>query len=310
LESDFAIQTYLKYKNLPQVFDAGDKTTILRAAKISSEFNLNYIIKGGGDEYEYVSAIKASGNRLIIPVNFPDAFDMTDIYSQDYVSLGDLKNWEEAPFNPAILAENGIEFALTSADLKNVKDFTKKMETAVSSGFSKEDALDALTVVPARFLNRENELGTLETGKWANFIISSGELFTSGNTLYQNWVQGVQNDINPWTDTDLRGEYKLSFSDQVYELSLKGSPEKLAAELKRGDQTYGTKLNVKDGWFNLIVAGENPDEFTLLNAPVIEGETIAGNASLPNGNEVLWSLEKVSDFEPKEKKSSKSKKRC
>ncbi len=308
LESDFAIQTYLKNKDLPQVFDAGDKTTILRAAKISSEFNLNYIIKGGGDEYEYVSAIKASGNRLIIPINFPDAFDMTDIYSQDYVSLGDLKNWEEAPFNPAILAENGIEFALTSADLKNVKDFTKKMETAVSSGFSKEDALDALTVVPARFLNRENELGTLETGKWANFIISSGELFSAGNTLYQNWVQGVQNDINPWTDTDLRGDYKLALSNEVYELSIKGSPEKLSAELKKGDQTFGTKLNMKDGWFNLIVAGESPEEFTLLNAPVIEGESIAGNASLPNGAEVLWSLEKVSDFQTKEKKSSKSKK--
>jgi hypothetical protein len=43
----------------------------MRADKIGDEFNIKYIIKGSGDEYQRIDDLKATGDALIIPLNFP-----------------------------------------------------------------------------------------------------------------------------------------------------------------------------------------------------------------------------------------------
>ena len=40
--------------SLPQIFEVTNKLEILRADKIGKEFGINYIIKGGGDEYQTI----------------------------------------------------------------------------------------------------------------------------------------------------------------------------------------------------------------------------------------------------------------
>ncbi|MGB0837581.1 MAG: amidohydrolase family protein [Flavobacteriaceae bacterium] len=303
-QDDFAIEAYNETRDLPQFFDAGNKTKILRAAKISSEFNLNYIIKGGGDEYEYAEAIKATGNRLVIPIAFPDAYDMTNVYAQDYVSLGELKHWEQAPSNPAVLSKEGIPFSLTTADLKNVKDFRANLIKAIAHGLSKEDALKALTTTPASYLGKQEELGTLEAGKWANFIISSGDVFEEKTTLYQNWVQGNKNILKPWTAQDLRGQYAAKVNDQNYSIELSGTPENIKASVKLDSAKISTKFELKNDWFSLILPTEKKDEFIVLNGPVSLKGIEGGTAKLADGSQAVWTMEKTGDFTAKPKKAS------
>ncbi|MBK5284367.1 MAG: amidohydrolase, partial [Bacteroidia bacterium] len=50
-EANFSLDALNKLQNLPQIFEAGDKLNELRAARLGSEFNVKYIIKGNGDEY-------------------------------------------------------------------------------------------------------------------------------------------------------------------------------------------------------------------------------------------------------------------
>ena len=69
----------------------------MRADKIGKEFGISYIIKGGGDEYQALDEIKKAGNKLIIPLNFPEAPDVKDPYDAVSISYTTLKHFELAP---------------------------------------------------------------------------------------------------------------------------------------------------------------------------------------------------------------------
>ena len=52
--------------------------------------------------------------------------------------------------------------------------------------------MNALTKTPATILGIYNEVGSLEAGKWANFLITSGPIFNEKTSIFQNWVQGIK----------------------------------------------------------------------------------------------------------------------
>ena len=57
------------------------------------EINLGFnVIVGGGDEYEAIADIKATNATYILPINFPDAYDVSNPYQADYVTLADMRN--------------------------------------------------------------------------------------------------------------------------------------------------------------------------------------------------------------------------
>ena len=62
--------------------------------------------------------IKKAGNKLIIPVNFPEAPDVKDPYDAASVTYTALKHYELAPSNLSRVSGAGLTFAITSSDLK------------------------------------------------------------------------------------------------------------------------------------------------------------------------------------------------
>ena len=166
---DRSLEAMIEKRNLISFIEAGDKGNDLRADKISDKFNLDYVIVGGGDEFEAIESIKATDAKYIIPVNFPAAFDVGNPYQAKYVSLEDMRAWNQAPTNLKVLAENGVTFSLTTHELKKVSEFKTNVLKAIKYGLNKTKALESLTTVPAQLLGKSGELGTLEKGKYANF---------------------------------------------------------------------------------------------------------------------------------------------
>ncbi len=115
--SDITIQAYLDNKSLPLIFETNDKLNSLRASKIAKQFNLNFILKGSGNEFERIDEIKNTNAKFIIPINFPKPYEVGSPYLADKIALSDLRFWNQAPNNPNILEKNNIQFALTLADL-------------------------------------------------------------------------------------------------------------------------------------------------------------------------------------------------
>src|SRR3546814_8304064 len=119
---------------------------------------------------------------------------MEDALYARQVSLDAMKHWELTPYNPARVEDSGLRFALTADGAE--KDFWKNLRKAIACGLSSEQALRSLTEVPASLIGMENELGTLEAGKIANFMITSSPVFDADNIIYENWVHGSRYVIN------------------------------------------------------------------------------------------------------------------
>ncbi|MHA7830468.1 MAG: amidohydrolase family protein [Flagellimonas sp.] len=298
---DRSLEALIANKGLTQIYAAGDNGNVLRADKIGDLFGIQYTILGGGDEYERIDQIKATNAKLILPINFPDAFDVSNPYEAKYIALKDMRHWNLAPSNPKVLADNGVDFSITLHGLKSPKELKTNLMKAITYGLSKTKALEALTTVPADILGKSNEIGSLKAGSQANFLITSGDIFDKGTTLYENWVQGTKNVIERMDVIDIRGDYNLAVNGSTYTVSLTGDADKPKAEIKKGDETVDSKIDYAADWLNISFSDDNIGSYRMV-AHVLPGvETIKGNVVLPNGDETSATMTKTSSFEEKSK---------
>ncbi len=226
--TDLSLEAWNNTKSLPKIMSAFDWKTSLLADKLGDEFGDQYIIKGGGDEYQRLDAIKSSNATMIIDVAFPEAPDVADPLTVGRVSLQQLKHWELAPYNLGRLESVGIPFVITSKD--SGKKFWKNLRLAVKSGLSEDAALQALTMIPAELMGEAAKVGSLEPGKLANFIITDKPLFASKSQLLQTWIKGQRFDVAVQSDLE-PGEYELSFNERSMQVRIESSNAKYSAKI-------------------------------------------------------------------------------
>ena len=225
-QKNLSYEAILEQEKLPKIFSITNELDYNRVLKIADEFEIDFIIKGNGKEFLVINDLTNIRFPVIIPLAFPESYDVSNPEATDWISLEKLKNWESAPFNPGILAANNIQFCITSNGLKNSKDFLKKLRLAVKKGLSHKDALASLTTTPASIMGIENKLGTLKQGMLANFIIASDNIFERG-TIYENWTLGVQNIITEKQLNDIRGHYTFNSKEFSNEkIIIEGSKSK------------------------------------------------------------------------------------
>ncbi|MEO0040744.1 MAG: hypothetical protein RL329_192, partial [Bacteroidota bacterium] len=286
-EKNLSLEAWNGLQNLPQIFDAGDKLESMRAAKIAAEFGKKYIIKGKGDEYQRLEDLKKIVPSFIIPLNFPEAFDVEDPLDARSVSLADLKHWEIAPSNPARLAQAGIPFAFTTFGLKDKKDFLKQLQKAVAYGLSEADALKALTLFPAQIAGMEQDLGSLEKGKLASFIITNNNIFNKNVKIIQSWIGGKRHDVGESENSLAGKKWKLKVGKTDYNLNV---TEKGDATISLSTDTVQSKVNysLKGNWIALTFAlGKSKNEQIRLSGTMANDEMV-GRGQLTNGDWVAW----------------------
>ena len=223
-ETNLSLEAWRDLQELPQIFAVDDWQNALRADKVGDEFGVQYVIKGGGDEYQRLDALKASGATFIIPLRFPDTYDVTDPFAADMVTLAQLRHWERAPGNVAAVAAAGIPFVLTADGLEKPTDLAEALRKAVAAGADEKTVMTALTTGPARLLGIDDMVGTLDQGMLANFIVTDKSPFTEKATIYQNWVQGYPFELKPLTSTELAAGYDFTVGDRKFVAEVTGDP--------------------------------------------------------------------------------------
>lgn len=318
---NISLQRGLENLKLPQIFEVGDKLEILRAVKLARAFNIELIVKEGGDAYERIDAIKAVGTKLIVPVNFPAAYDVSDPYLTRFISLADLKDWEMRPYNPYILYKNKIPFCLTASGLKDKSTFLTNVKKAIKHGLPKNEALRALTQNPAEFLALDNQIGSLKKGMLANFLVVKGDLFEAGE-IYENWIRGERIKLKEVNEIDIRGTYNLNLNSIVYGWEIGGTLEKPKATLssyqwktdsltnarKMDTVKIEPKLSMNDLQISMSFLEQkgNFNGVILINGTYNQNLAVFhGRAQLPTGEWVDWSAIRSEKF--KETKKDKNK---
>lgn len=298
--TNISLQSWNNNQSLPQIFEADDKWNDLRADRIGDEFGVQYIIKGGGNEYQRIKEMVATKASFILPLNFPAAINVDDPNDLRFVGLDDLKHWELAPGNAAAFEKAGINFCLTTADLTNVSDFLPNLRKAIEYGLSQTKALESLTKNPAMLLGMFNEVGSLDIGKLANFLITSGPIFDEKTVLLQNWTQGIKNSIKNDDWYNIKGHYNFSSTipanANTVELNLKegGMAQFVGRDTLNGKYSYDgklIKLNYTQG------RGQNAKETILSGA--VDGNYIYGTGLDEMGNSFTWNATFSKAFENK-----------
>ncbi len=267
---NLSLEAWTANQSLPQIFDAADKWNDIRADRIGDEFGVQYIIKAGRNEYQRIKEIAATKATFIVPVDFPEALDVEDPNDARLVSLSDMKSWEMAPSNPAAMEKAGIPFVLTAADLRSVSQFMTSRRKAFDYGLTEARAFDALTKSPATLMGVYDQVGSLEAGKLANFLITTGPVFNEKTVILQNWVQGIKYAVKEDDWTDIKGIYNLTITSASgntsnYILHVKGAS---TASVVAKD-TLTTRFNYDGG---LI-------KFSFSNAPVPRRQGGGGGAN-------------------------------
>ena len=298
--ADHSLEAWIQSQKLPQIFDASTWMNVLRADKIGDEFGVQYVIKGGGDEYKRINEIKATNANLIIPINYPEAYDVEDPFDAERVSLAEMKHWELAPTNLAALEKAGINFAITTSGLKKISDFIPNVRKAIENGLSETSALKALTSTPAQLLKVDDQVGSLKKGMLANFIITSGKLFDEKTTFFQNWIQGQPFELKPLDMRDFSGNYNLTINGKSYNLEVSGEAGSHKSKIKVNDTT---SIDVTGTFTNDLITlsfkpeKKNPGSIRLSGWSDANGWK--GKGQLVDGAWTNWSSTRTGDLAAK-----------
>jgi imidazolonepropionase-like amidohydrolase len=292
-EYNRSLEAWNSTQDIPQFFEVKDKLDIFRVYKIADEFEIDYNVIGNGDEYQRINEIVNTNFAFVIPLDFPDAYDVSNPQAAEMVSLKKMKHWELAPTNPSVLFENGVFTAFTSSKIKKKSEFLTHVKTAIKHGLSEEDALAALTTNPAEMIEMSHKIGTLEKGKIANFIICSGPIFEEAKVI-SNWIQGEEYTIDTPKSIDFRGHYLSSENDT---LKISGSLENNKAKLLIDTLEFKVKLAQEGPHLNLQY--ELEDGVYRINA-LKDSTSLSGTVVNPKGQQFNWSAQRIEAFKEEE----------
>lgn len=284
---NLTLQSFNEQATLPQIFEVTDKWSALRADKIGDEFGVQYIIKASGNEYQRIDDMKATKASFILPVNYPQAMDLEDPTDARFVTVAELKHWELAPTNAGAFEKAGIPFALTTNGLKDVSQFLPNLRKAIQMGLSEQKALEALTSVPAGLIGMSDQVGSLEPGKLANFLISTGPIFAEKTQIVENWIQGNAYGQASEAWNDMAGKYSLNIGKDPFSLKITGEAGAYKAQII-GKDTIAVEISQKESLVNLgYTSKADKGKKTRLTGTLQEGKW-QGTGQLANGDWVSW----------------------
>lgn len=166
-------------------------------ARLAKELKLKFLVRGSGQEWRRPDLAKAAGCPVVLPVNFPEAPDLPEDSDWTQVSLDMLRAWDWAPENPAVLLKAGVTVALTTDGLQDKGSFRKNLRAAIDRGMTEDQALAALTTVPAELCGVADRLGTIEKGRIANLTVVAGSYFDPEAKVVSVWVDGRAYPVKP-----------------------------------------------------------------------------------------------------------------
>ena len=223
---------------MPMLVESGGVVMLARAAAMGREFDLDVVHLGTGGEWRRLDLVPADAS-LIVPVDFPDAPKVEDDADWIDVPLDELRHWNMAPENPALLAERGIGFAFTTHGLDDPGAVWKQLRAAADRGLTEDEALAALTVRPATYYRMADRLGRVERGRSAFLTVVRGDgLFDEDAKVAMVFVDGAPHvvDLDPAEAEDAAEEESADGSEVAAESEKADEAKEIATRLARFPQ--------------------------------------------------------------------------
>ncbi|MFN9502134.1 MAG: amidohydrolase family protein [Chryseotalea sp.] len=100
--------------------------------------------------------------------------------------------YDRAYANPGLLRKAGVKVALQTGQAENVRNLPYHAAYAAAYGMGQEEALKAVTIVPAEIFGVADKLGSIEVGKSATLFICDGDPFETKTNIKHVFIDGWQ----------------------------------------------------------------------------------------------------------------------
>lgn len=276
VEFNAALEALNELATTGLMFNSDDSLSTLRASSLFKPYQLNVSYIADNQEYARLPEIKNTQATFVLPVNFPKQPDVSSFESQLDTSLAELRHWERAPGNAAVLEKNKIEFAFTQYGLEKKSQFWDEVKKTIQHGLSEKAALAALTTVPAKLAGIESKVGRLQPGMMADFVITDGNIFTKGK-VKSVYLQGQEQNFEPLSPINVAGTYQLTINNKSIRLTLTQEGETVSGELFASEKSESTSKNndSKNDKANL-----KPDDLISLESVSLSGNQLSFHANL------------------------------
>ncbi len=280
-------------KEMPLVVKADDEFDLKIIENIATEFGIEAWIVGSGYDYRKIEELENFDQKIILPLNFPEKPNLISSTDESKMTLRDLRHYEMASVNAKKINALGIEFCFTSTSLKKEADFLPNLRTAVAAGLNKDIALAALTSNPAKWLEIDHLVGSIEKGKLANFIVTTGDLFENNTEIAQSWVAGEKFVVEKedlisgtWTGNLLEENQKIK-------LNLIQKDEKISGEINIGKASREIyKAELKGNSLNISLAQASKTTGIIRLTASLNKKELIGSGKWINGESFTWIAKK------------------
>ena len=208
----------------PVIFKCANQEDIKRAIGLIEEFKLNGFLSGANEAWRVSDRIKKADLPLFVSLDFTPPG--TSVFVRQDEALKKKAEEEIYPANASNLYQDGIGFALTSLGLSKTSDLLKNVRKAIQAGLPEDEALKAMTVYPAEFLGIGHLAGTLEAGKIANAVLTSGKIFDEKSNVQRIFVDGLSFEVKKpapkakASATDISGKWDAVVSSPMGDMDM------------------------------------------------------------------------------------------
>lgn len=173
-------------RSMPLLVWANGLSTIQSAVAFAVEQNLRIIILGGYDADLCTELLKEHSVPVVVSAVYrlPRRRDAA---------------FDEAYTLPERLRKAGVQFCISgssSSRTSNARNLPYHAATAVAYGLPHDEALKAITLYPAQILGVADRVGSLEPGKDATLMITTGDPLETASNVVSAWIQGRSVDLD------------------------------------------------------------------------------------------------------------------
>jgi imidazolonepropionase-like amidohydrolase len=147
---------------LPVLVFAERARDIRSAVEFCDKQKLKMILAGGAEAYKVKELLRSKGIPVILQPTLTEPLNEDDPYDRSLTQ-------------PAELADARVKIAFGSFDNSFARRLGQQAANAVAYGLPYDEALKAVTLYPAQIFGLADQIGTLETGKIANVIVTDGD---------------------------------------------------------------------------------------------------------------------------------------
>lgn len=163
---------------MPVLIHADAARDIRDAVTFARENHLKAIILGGREALEEAALLK----QYHVPVIVTGVMDLPEHEDDPYDANYSL---------PGKLAAAGVTFAIASGESGAMaRNLPYVAGMAAAFGLSKEDALKAVTLWPAQIFGVADKFGSIEVGKVANLVVTTGDILEAKTDTKALFIDG------------------------------------------------------------------------------------------------------------------------